>query len=394
MERNDKHDATSYENCSYTREIYDGNLLYESYKKSKQGSDWKYRVQEFEKTFLLQLGEIQNELKTGDFKFLPNSHFIQNERGKVRPIVGEQIHDRIGKHALCDEILTPSVRKSLIYDNGASLEGKGIDFTRRRIKTHLHRYFYHNKTNEGYVLLIDFSKYYDNIRHDILKELLNKHAADPIANDYMNKVIDHSKVDVSYLSNEEYENCLNELFNSVDYFQIDKNLKTGTRFMAKHMNIGDQLSQVAGVLYPSRIDNYIKIVRGMKYYGRYMDDSYLIYHDKKVLEDILKNVLQIADELGITVNLKKTRIVKLSSQWRFLQNQYTLTKTGKVIVKINKTRLVKMRRKLKKLAGRLTEKEFNDLYKSWFNSYYKLMSKLQRKNLNKLYEQLKHDCYS
>lgn len=43
---NTKHDTHSYESTSngergYQREIFDGNVLYESFIRAKQGSDWK-----------------------------------------------------------------------------------------------------------------------------------------------------------------------------------------------------------------------------------------------------------------------------------------------------------------------------------------------------------------
>lgn len=69
--------------------------------------------------------------------------------------------------------------------------------------------------------------------------------------------------------------------------------------------------------------------------------------------------------------------------------QYSLTETGRVIQKINPKRLTAMRRKMKKLAPKLTEKDFTDFYKSWFKNHYKLMSKLQRSNMDTLFEQLK-----
>ena len=128
---NTKHDTTSYENCGYQREIFDGNLLYESFLRAKQNSDWKPQVQKFEMTYLLGLSEIQRELESDTYEFQGSTEFTLHERGKVRRITGEQIKDRISKHALCDEILTPAVRKYLIYDNSASIKGKGIDFARR-----------------------------------------------------------------------------------------------------------------------------------------------------------------------------------------------------------------------------------------------------------------------
>lgn len=391
---NTKHDTRSYESTSdgergYQREIFDGNVLYESFLKAKQGSDWKPQVQKFEMNYLLELADLQKELGSGEYTFLPNTEFTIHERGKKRIITGEQIRDRVSKHALCDEILTPSVQKYLIYDNSASQVGKGIDFARRRLLAHLRRYYMQHKSNEGYILLIDFSKYYDNIRHDVLISQFERYIPDEHAMNFLRKVIDRSKVDVSYLTEEEYSGCMNGLFNSLEYGEIDKNLLTGERYMYKHLNIGDQVAQVAGIIYPIPIDNYVKIVRGVKAYGRYMDDSYAIHESREFLEDLLQGIIAIANELGISVNTRKTRICKLSSMWRFLQVQYSLTETGRVIQKINPKRLTAMRRKMKKLVHILPEKEFDDWFGSWMKNYYKIMSKQQRVNMNTLYNELK-----
>lgn len=323
------------------------------------------------------------------YEFLPSTQFVLNERGKTRVIRGEQIQDRIVKHTLCDEVLNPAVKNFLIYDNGASLVGKGIAFTRKRLLTHLRRYYAQHHSNDGYILLIDFSKYYDNIRHDILMELMKKYVTDEHSLWLLQKTVDRSKVDVSYMSDDEYENCLDILFNSLLYQEIDQRLLTGEKFMGKHLNIGDQVAQTAGIAYPIPIDNFVKIVKGVKFYGRYMDDSYAIHESKEFLEELLKGIVEIAESLGITVNLKKTRICKLSDHWRFLQIQYSLTDTGRVIQKINPKRLTAMRRKMKKLAPKLTEKEFTDFFRSWFKNHYKIMSRYQRNNIETLFNQLK-----
>lgn len=389
---NAKHDTTSYESCGYKREIFDGNSLYDAFVRAKQGSDWKPQVQQFEMTYLLGLSKMQGELESMTYEFLPSQEFVLNERGKTRYISGEQIPDRIVKHALCDECLSPNIRKYLIYDNGASLKGKGIDFTRKRLLVHLRKYYQQHQSNEGYVLLIDFSKYYDNIRHDKLMELFEKYIDDEHALWLLRKTIDRSKVDVSYMTDEEYAVCLDTLFNSLEHSQIDRSLLTGEKFMAKHLNIGDQVAQVAGIAYPIPIDNYIKIVKGVKFYGRYMDDSYVIHESKEYLEALLQDIIRIANSIGITVNTRKTRICKLSEYWRFLQVQYSLTDTGRVIQKINPKRLTAMRRKMKKLCYILTPTEFEDWYKSWFKGHYKIMSKLQRQHLDELFKELKEVC--
>lgn len=195
------------------------------------------------------------------------------------------------------------------------------------------------------------------------------------------------------MTDEEYAGCMDGLFNSLEYEKVDRALRTGKRYMYKHLNIGDQVAQVAGIIYPIPIDNYVKIVRGVKFYGRYMDDSYAIHESKEFLEDLLQGIITIANELGITVNTRKTRICKLSSMWRFLQVQYSLTDTGRVIQKINPKRLTAMRRKMKKLVYKLSEKEFDDWFNAWMCNHYKIMSKQQRENMNTLYAQLKKEVY-
>ncbi len=101
------------------------------------------------------------------------------------------------------------------------------------------------------------------------------------------------------------------------------------------MDIGDQNSQSIGLIYPYRIDNYAKIVKGIKGYGRYTDDFYAIAPDRETLRDLLDGFRKIAEEFGLIINERKTRIVKLSSFYRHLQNGYSLTETGRVICKIN-----------------------------------------------------------
>ena len=213
---NTKHDTHSYESTSngergYQREIFDGNVLYESFLRAKQGSDWKPQVQRFEMNYLFELAKLQKELESDSYTFQPSTEFTLHERGKVRRITGEQIKDRVSKHALCDEILTPSVRKYLIYDNSASIKGKGIDFARKRLLVHLRKYYHQHGSNDGYILLIDFSKYYDNIQHEKLMEQFEKYIHDEKALSFLRAVIDRSKVDVSYMTDEEYAALIEQI---------------------------------------------------------------------------------------------------------------------------------------------------------------------------------------
>ena len=248
--------------------------------------------------------------------------------------------------------------------------------------------------NEGWILFGDFSKFYDNIIHEIAKrELLKLFDDDEFIDLLLTQIFDGFKIDVSYMTDEEYATCMSDTFNKLDYRKIPESKLTGEKWMEKSVNIGDQLSQVIGIYYPYRIDNYVKYVRSQKFYGRYMDDWYIMNPSKEELFDLLDHIHQIAEEYGIHINKKKTRIVKISSTYKFLQIKYSLTDSGKVIKRINPKRVTTMRRKLKKLAVKVKNEEITyenveNMFRGWMGSFYKLLSKEQRKNLIGLYEDL------
>lgn len=316
---------------NYEEIVCDANNLYRAYKTSVKSSKWKETTQKFMMNFLRYIFEIQDDIINRTLKNGLTQEFTLHERGRVRPITSIQIRDRIVRHVLCDDILLPEVKKHIIYDNCASIKGRGISQQRKR--------------------------------------------------------------DVSYMSDEEYENCYSDLFNKLEYRHIPSEKLTGEKWMAKSVNIGDQLSQVIGIYYPHRIDTYVKYVRQQKFYGRYMDDWYIMNPSKEELEDLLSCIIEIAKEYGIHINRKKTHIVKISSTYKFLQIKYTLTKDGKVIKRINPKRVTTMRRKLKKLSlkvinGEIEYESIENMFRGWMGAHYKLLSKQQRKNLIQLYEEL------
>ena len=368
--------------------MIDLNKLVTAYEKSIRDSKWKPSVQSFNLNYLVEVNKIKKEIEEGTYKTSDVSKFIIHERGKTRVISGNSVIDRTVRHYLCDEILMPNIRPKLIYDNGSSVKGKGVDFTRKRLRTHLHR-FYRKHGNKGYILIGDFTKFYDNIRHDIAFEMLSCFTDDTWEK-VLREIFDSFKVDVSFLSNEDYSKCMDKIFNSIKYEAIDNKYKTGQKFMNKSVKIGDQTSQILGIYYPYLIDNYVKIVRGMKYYARYTDDFYIISDSKEELRDILENIKVICNELGIFLNENKTVITRLDRKFHFLQNTYQLTESGHIIEKINKKRLVAMKRKLRKLKikldeGKVTYEMIEQTYRSWVGGYKKYLSKKQLENLDELF---------
>lgn len=346
--------------------FYDANKIYEAGTKAIKAAPFKYQSQLFEMNQLLLTAEIQKSMKEWSYKPTKGRKFVIKERGKIRNITTNDVVDKTVNHLLCDNLLTPAITPYLIYDNGASQKGKGVSFHRKRLETHLHQYYRKHKSNEGYILLIDFSSYYASIPHDLCLKNLQ-----------------------GFLKNtnkEEAKIALWILRNIFDVFNIDN--KNG-----RGVDIGSQPSQNIGISYPSKIDNYIKIVKGVKYYGRYTDDSYIIHEDKEFLKEILVGIKNIANELGLIVNDRKTRIAKLSQQFKILQIYYQLTETGRIIRKINPKAITRERRKLKAYKRlldnkRLTYEEIENIFKSWMAANYKNMSMQQISNMSQLFYNL------
>ena len=292
--------------------------------------------------------------------------FVINERGKKRNITTNIMVDKTVNHLLCDEILSPEISPFLIYDNGASQKNKGVAFSRKRLETHLDRYYREHKSNEGYILLMDFSGYYASIPY---KKCLQ------VMNNLLRNVNNEERTMTMWI--------LQSIFRE---FSIESKKDRG-------INIGSQPSQNIGIAYPSRIDNYIKIVKRCKYYGRYTDDSYIIHESKEFLNEVLEGVLKIADKLELVINPKKTHIAKLSQTFKFLQLKYSLTETGRIIRRINSKAITRQRRKLKAYKrllenNRLTYKEIENIFKGWMAGNYKNMSMQQITNMSQLYYDL------
>lgn len=377
----------------YEEILCDANVLHKAYMASIKGSKWKDSTQRFMLNYLRYIFQIKDDIYNRTLQNGPTNEFDLLERGRARPVTSYGVRDRIIRHALCDDILLPEIQKQIIYDNGASIKGRGISFSRKRFEVHLHKY-YRLYGNEGWIVFGDFTKFYDNIIHETAKqELLKLFGNDEFLDWLLTMIFKGFEVDVSYMSDEEYANCLDDVFNKLEYRKHHRGELTREKFMAKSVDIGDQLSQIIGIYYPYRIDNYVKYVRGQKFYGRYMDDWYIMGPSKEELADIVKGIHTIAASYGIHINEKKTRFVKISGPYKYLQIKYSLLPDGTIVKRINQKRVTEMRRKLKKLAGKWRNGEMQyenieNMFKGWMGSFYKLMSKKQRYNMIELYEDL------
>lgn len=339
----------------------DANIIYDAGTRAMRGSKFKYSTQLFEINHLLYTAMLQKSLRDGTYKPEQGKKFLIRERGKARHITSNTMADKTVNHIISDEVLTPALHKYLIYDNGASQKGKGVSFHRKRFEAHLHKYFMEHGSNQGYILLGDFSGYYANIPHDKCYEVLEHFLSRELDDDTLNMTL----------------GLLREMFLTFD----------------KGIDIGNQNSQSIGLIFPYKLDNYAKIIKGIKHYGRYTDDFYAISERRETLEELLDGLRVLAKEFNITINERKTRIVKLSGVYRHLQNCYSLTETGRVICKINPKSVTRERRKLKAYkrlldAGRIDYVSIENAFKSWLGGNFRRMSRRQIYELSQIYKQL------
>lgn len=307
---------------------------------ARQGVTFKASVIRYNMNHYRNAVRQSEDLRAGKDIRQPFYVFDIRERGKLRHIHSLHYNERVIRRSACTNALVPVLSNGLIYDNGASLEGKGVSFSAKRCETHLHRFFRETGSNEGYILIIDFKGYFDHILHEPLKQL----------------------IDAAF----EDKRIVNLSCGFIDASNAGK----APEAQGMGLFIGPEDSQIYAVAYPNRIDHIIKDELRQRYYARYMDDSYIIHRDKAVLQAILDRLRTEYAKYGIIPNPRKTQIVKLSKGFTYLKTRYILTETGRIIKKADHDCIVRERRKLKKLrrfyaSGIVTLEQIVQSYMSW-----------------------------
>ena len=296
----------------------DFDNLYAAHLVCRRGKRWKdsvaiYDVRGFECTWYLQ-----RLVENGSYRLSPYNCFQINERGKKRDIKSIRYRDRVVQKVLMDQILTPTVQPTFIDCNGASQKGKGTDYALKKLREHLQRQV--RKRTGGYVLISDMKGYFDSIPHKILNDYYKRRFKD----ERLIGLIHH----------------------------IHASIPGGVG-----VPLGNQLSQLDALLALSPLDHHIKEKLHIEGYGRYMDDFYLIHDNKEYLKECLSCIRKYAEDNGLRLNNKKTRIVPMTQGIDFLGFHFYVTKTGKVVQKLQKKSILHHKKKLRKMKALLDRGE-------------------------------------
>lgn len=312
--------------------VTDMNKLRMGASLSRKGVGKKASVQKY------FINELQNETVTRN-KILRGEdiregfiEFDLRERGHARHIRAMHFRERVVQRAICDFALVPVLTRSLVHDNGASLKGKGIHFAIYRVRDMLRRYYRKHGSFGGYVLQVDFSRYFDNIDHGEVWRMLDTH------------------------------------------FDCDELKALAWKFVQafgeKGIGIGSQVSQIIAVAYPNRADHWLKERARIGTSCRYMDDTMAIHEDRARLQAAFDGLCALWERLGIVVNRKKTRIIPLQ-KFTFLKVRYQCLPSGRVLMKPCRQSFVRMRRHLRSFKrfwerGEMTIRQVLCAYQSWY----------------------------
>ena len=277
------------------------------------------------------VNELIRQLRNKTYKVSEYNEFKVYEP-KERVIKTTSFKDKVIQHSLCDNVLLPRMQEIFIYDNCAGQTGKGTLFGLDRLSEQMQK-FYKRYGRDGYILKCDISKFFYNISHEQLKDMVEYYFFDR---------------DICWLCN---------LF-------IDST-------EGKGIPLGNQINQGLALLYLDGMDKLIKNELGIEFYGRYMDDFYLIHSDKKYLKYCLEVITEYLKTLDLTLN-GKTQIFPFKSGVNYLGFHTYITESGKTIRKLKNQNKRNAQRKFLKMAkkvlnGELSEEKFNDSYNAWKN---------------------------
>ena len=164
--------------------------------------------------------------------------------------------DRITHHAIMN-VLEPIFVSTFTADTYSCIKKRGIHAAAYAVRRAL-------KDVEGtqYCMKLDVKKFYPNIDHDVLKQLLRK------------KIKDN---DLLWL--------LDEIIDSTD-----------------GLPIGNYLSQYFANFYLSYFDHWIKEEKRVKYYFRYADDLVILSDNKPYLHQLLADIrVYMHDKLKLEI---------------------------------------------------------------------------------------------
>ncbi len=277
--------------------VYEFENLLNALKKSMR-SNKSQESFEYWNNMEYKLIELQKKLKNLSYMPKPYRYFTIYEP-KERDISVANFEDRIVHHAIVS-ILEPIYEKVFIYDSYATRKEKGTHKAVYKAQEYLRENYFYFKT--------DIKKYFDNINHKIIMDILTRKIKDKGLINIIERIIKNSS-------------------------------ETGVG-----LPIGNLTSQFFANVYLDRLDHYVKDNLGVKYYIRYMDDFVIFSDDIEYLKEMkIKVQLFLKEKLLLELKESATYINTRQNGLSFLG-----TRIFKNLIRIKKENLTRSIKKIKK----------------------------------------------
>ena len=260
--------------------------LFEAFRKARKGKRRRPDVARFGLDLEQELYALQGELAAGDYMPGAYRQFTVYER-KPRLISVAPFRDRVVHHAVMN-VLEPLLDKRFIPDTYACRKDKGVHRA-------VDRYQQFAKNN-AYVLKLDIARYFPSIDRDILKQQLVRRIKDKAVLALLYRIIDNGP----------------ESREPAQFFPGDDLVGVSER--RRGLPIGNLTSQFFANLYLDGFDHWLKEVKRVKGYLRYVDDMYLLGNDKQRLWALRDAVAEQLQGLRLDLRADKTQIYRTTER--------------------------------------------------------------------------------
>ncbi len=298
--------------------------LFRAYKDARRHKRKKIKQVEFEIDMEKHLIDLRNELWNRIYKPRASMCFIIREP-KKREIFAAGFKDRIVHH-LYFNYVAPIFDRTFIVDSYSCRKGKGTHYGVKRLVSHI-RSCSDNYKKNCYVLKCDIKGYFMNIHRqrllDICNECLDKmacHKSNEKGKNWSERVdFEFVKyLGAAIIQNNPVKNCiLKGRKSDWDGLPMSKSLFKTRKGCG--LPIGNLTSQLFSNVYMNIYDQFVKRQCGRHYYGRYVDDSYIVGNSKAELRNLIEILkTELKDKLGLELHPDKTSIKKIDYGIDFL----------------------------------------------------------------------------
>lgn len=220
-----------------------------AHKNARKGKGWYKEVKAVDAEPEKYLKMLQEMLINRTYHTSEYETFIKHEGTKDRTIYKlPYFPDRICQWAIL-QVIEPILLKNFTADTYSAIPERGIHSCLKKVTEAMQTDIPHCQ----YCLKLDVRKYYPSINHDILKQKYRHLFKDDGLLWLLDEIIDSTPGD------------------------------TG-------IPIGNYISQYSGNFYLSQFDHWIKEVKHVKYYFRYMDDIVIFGQTKEELHRLRKEI--------------------------------------------------------------------------------------------------------